>query len=264
MEKVKYCRQNEPLVFSKAVIDKLMNEMGQKWYEGYSLYSFYYYTAKWQGTNQPKATTNYVAKAFGWSDQKVQKTKKVLKKIGLIEDIVDKDDKGKVRGHFIKVNFIWDKETPINEKESTQQIHPLNNPGGGQSHPWSNLSTNALSTNNTNALSTNKEIYIVFDFWNEQKIIVHRDLDKFRSVINSALKKYSIDEIKEAILNYKKILSSSGYWWEYKWTLKEFLQRGLDKFLTVNKPFENFKRVRARAAKTLPSYYREITEEDFK
>ena len=41
------------------------------------LYCFYYYTAKWQQTNQPKATTGYAAKGLKWGIQKIQKHKKI-------------------------------------------------------------------------------------------------------------------------------------------------------------------------------------------
>jgi hypothetical protein len=112
------------------------------------------------------------------------------------------------------------------------------------------------TTENTNIYNN---IYTIFDFWNEQEIIVHRSIDKFKSAINSALKSYSLDEIKEAIINYKEILSSSEYWWNYKWTLKEFLQRGLDKFLTVNKPFENFRR---KPAESSFCYWQPFSEKD--
>ena len=70
------------------------------------LYSFYYYTAKWQKTNQPKCTTDYVAKGIGWNVAKVRKYKQKLIDLGLIEDVVAKDDKGKVAGHYIKLKYV--------------------------------------------------------------------------------------------------------------------------------------------------------------
>jgi hypothetical protein len=39
--------------------------------------------------------------------------------------------------------------------------------------------------------------------------------------------------------NYVEVLHGEQYYWSHKWTLKEFLTRGLDKFLTVNKPLDN-------------------------
>ena len=53
-----------------------------------ALYTFYCYTATWQKTNQPKATTNFTAKGLKWSEEKVRKIKKILKSIGLIEEAI--------------------------------------------------------------------------------------------------------------------------------------------------------------------------------
>jgi AraC-like DNA-binding protein len=84
-------------------------------------------------------------------------------------------------------------------------------------------------------------IYIVFEFWNEQKIIAHRKLtDRIKRKISGALRDYALEEIKTAIQNYATILKGKEYYWTHKWTLEEFLQRGLEKFLT-DACFENFK-----------------------
>ena len=75
-------------------------------------YTFYYYTAKWQQTNQPKCTTNYVSKGLHWDFRKVRRVKKQLIEFGLIEDarIVDSQTK-RVQGYYIKMNYIFKKET---------------------------------------------------------------------------------------------------------------------------------------------------------
>ncbi|MCK5610008.1 replication protein [Candidatus Pacearchaeota archaeon] len=86
-----------------------------------------------------------------------------------------------------------------------------------------------------------ESIYSVFKYWNEQGITKHKIIDKYKPSINAALKDYPEEEIKKAISNYNKILNDSAYYWTHKWTLKEFLQRGLDKFRDENKPFDNYK-----------------------
>src|SRR4030066_1020591 len=71
-----YDVQKEPLIFSKNLMDILLKTP----YPGdtISLFCFYYYTAKWQHTNQIKATTAYTAKGLHWSEQRVRKEKKKL------------------------------------------------------------------------------------------------------------------------------------------------------------------------------------------
>ena len=87
----------------------------------------------------------------------------------------------------------------------------------------------------------NKYIYSVFEFWNEQKIIAHRKLTvRIKRKISGALRDYALEEIKTAIQNYATILKGKEYYWTHKWTLEEFIQRGLEKFLT-DACFENFK-----------------------
>ena len=100
-------------------------------------------------------------------------------------------------------------------------------------------STTTSSTTPTSL--KNKDIYIIFDFWNSQGITKHKTIDKSKPSINAAIKEYSEDEIKKAIINYNTILNDSTYYWTHKWTLKEFLQRGMDKFRDENNPFDNYK-----------------------
>lgn len=78
-----------------------------------SLYTFYYYTAKWQKTNQPKASIAYVAKGLHWNKDKVIKVKKQLEELGLIEEIrrVDEQTK-KVTGWYIRIVDLWKTEEP--------------------------------------------------------------------------------------------------------------------------------------------------------
>lgn len=128
-----------------------------------ALYNFYYYTAKWQETNQPKCTTGYTADGLKWSEAKVRRAKKELMRLGLVEDVQQKVN-GKVTGCFIKLNYILKQETihhpndfsQCENNEGNNQIHPNDFPQGGNVHRVENLQTNALSSNNINALSSNK------------------------------------------------------------------------------------------------------------
>jgi len=112
--------------------------------------------------------------------------------------------------------------------------------------------SNAKVTESKQSLDTNKKdkkdkninnIYkVIFEHWNSKKIVVHRSLtDKIKRKINSALKNYTVEEIKKAIDNYDTVLKGEQYYWTYKWTLEEFLQRGFERFYT-DACFENFKK----------------------
>ena len=144
MKKVSYNKNQEPLVVSKPIMDVLLQQ--KKYSDLISLYLFYYYTAKWQQTDQTYATTAYTAEGMYWTEKKVRSVKKVLISLGLIEDITRRDENTQtILGHYIKVHFKWD-------------FHTVGYPHCAKSHSVDNSPPNALENNNINALENNKEI----------------------------------------------------------------------------------------------------------
>jgi hypothetical protein len=111
-----------------------------------ALYDFYYYTAKWQKTNRPKASDSYCMKALKWGNRRLTKTKKRLIELKLIEQVNTKDKKGKVNGWYIKLNYIWGNKS--NQKCS---IHKCQDPLVDDN------TTNALSVSSINALSVSNK-----------------------------------------------------------------------------------------------------------
>ncbi len=144
--KIKYNIQGEPIVISKSISDLFLKQSHPD--RLMALYWFYYYTAKWQQTNQPKCTTEYVSRGLNWGKEKVRKVKKELARLHLIEDIkVIDPGTGKITGWYIQVHFIW----------GSNKNHPKDLPHTGFDHTVGNPRTNALSTSKVNALSTIKE-----------------------------------------------------------------------------------------------------------
>lgn len=152
-----YDSEQEPIVLSKAVLNLFLKNENEKPGDLISLYAFYYYTAKWQKTNQPYATIGYVSKGLKIGEHKVRRIKKELIKLGLIEDLQTTDASGKITGHYVLVKFIWRAETV------KQLNHPSENNKGGEkttlpeNHSVGNGKGNALSFNNKNALSFNNK-----------------------------------------------------------------------------------------------------------
>ena len=80
----------------------------------------------------------------------------------------------------------------------------------------------------------------ILECWNRARIIRHRKMTTKAEVrLRSALKDYTIEEIKKAIINYGKIVNNPKYFFKYKWTLEEFLMRGIAKFVN-DECFKNF------------------------
>lgn len=86
----------------------------------------------------------------------------------------------------------------------------------------------------------------IYIYWNSLEIIVHRDYPScgkstLQNILDKLSKNYTEDEIKQTILNYKKILDSDQHFFNYKWGLADFLQRGFEKFVHWDVADQNYK-----------------------
>jgi hypothetical protein len=157
-----YNINQEPIVISKITSDIILN---QNFLKGIvykhpgdlmALYWFYYYTAKWQKTNNPKATTSYAAKGLKWSEDRIRQTKKQLIKLELIEDITSRNkDTNQITGHYIYVKFIWWDKFNINtfNKEKTPK------PAYGSPQGMGIIESNSFSSSSRNSLNIDIDIY---------------------------------------------------------------------------------------------------------
>lgn len=119
-EGCKYDNHDEPISLSPHLLNFLLRQPDGS--NLYALYSFYYATAKWQETKQPKATNFYVGKGLFWGEGKVKKYKRQLIKLGLIENIVNKSSTGLFNGSYIRVHSIWSGKL-TNNKPIWNSIH---------------------------------------------------------------------------------------------------------------------------------------------
>lgn len=94
---------DELVIIPKETIDKLFKLENPS--DCIALYMLYYKTAKWQKTNQPKATDSYVAKCLCWGTSKIRNTKQILKECGLI-DVVQNRVNGKIQGWYVRVSYL--------------------------------------------------------------------------------------------------------------------------------------------------------------
>lgn len=165
------------IIFTKATFERLLRT--ENFEELWALYSFYAYTSKWQETRQPKATVSYVAKGMKWDRKKVMKYRLKLKELGLIEDVIRKDNVGKILGHYVKINYVLNEDSTkdilveLRKKfhspddgdsgKTSKNFHSPKKPQCGSSHSVGISSPNAynnkemLSTNSLNAEPFNKK-----------------------------------------------------------------------------------------------------------
>jgi len=149
-----------------------------------------------------------------------------IKKLKTMGNLDIKED----RQYSIITILNWGAYQGINLKEDSEEDHQRT--GKGQAKDTDN------NDNNVNKIYT-----LVFDHWNTQKIIVHRKpSDKDMPAIKGALKDFTQDSILKAITNYSGVLQSPDHYFKHSWTLRDFLQRGLHKFVDEADPFNNFKK----------------------
>ena len=91
------------LIVNRTTIERIFEST--KAVDCLALYLFYYKTAKWQGTNRPKAADTYVRKCLGWGQVRLNTTKKALRELGLIETIRGTKG-GKIVGWYVEVKYI--------------------------------------------------------------------------------------------------------------------------------------------------------------
>ena len=81
--------------------------------------------------------------------------------------------------------------------------------------------------------------------WNQYPNLTTHKVETIKRGMKPALlnkiARYTPQELTTAIKNFSGILSSKEHQWSYKWSLDEFLRRGLDRFLDECKPWDREK-----------------------
>jgi len=89
-----------------------------------------------------------------------------------------------------------------------------------------------------------KSVYTkLLSHWNSLNLIKHKKIpdDRTYGHINGRLDDgYTQKEILQAMSNYAYIINGKKYFWSYKWTLGEFVKRGLDKFMDLEVAKKNY------------------------
>lgn len=109
------------------------------------------------------------------------------------------------------------------------------------------------SYENEKELSKHKENMMfmeLFKFWNRQPYLIKHTLGTItrnKSEIKGIVKsvgngdmEVGLKAVNESIKNYNYIFKDDRYWYTHTWTLINFLRRGVDNFISHNKPYERF------------------------
>lgn len=83
----------------------------------------------------------------------------------------------------------------------------------------------------------------LFDLWNSLGVIKHKKLtgDMTRA-IKATSRDFSVAEISQAMKNYAHIVNDEQCFFKFRWTMEDFLKRGLRKFLDLEVALNNYRR----------------------
>lgn len=118
------------------------------------------------------------------------------------------------------------KENILKESKELEQTKDFSNQAD-TTNPSNTFNANKEIVGSSNQTCiTNDKVITIFDFWNSKNIVKHKTLsDVTNKSILKALKQYSVEQIKEYISRYKIVIDDKKYFFDYIWTLAEFLSR---------------------------------------
>ena len=88
------------------------------------VYEHLMFTARLQGTGTVKATEDYVRNALEIGEDSYKAAKKLLVDLGLIENVIRRNEAGKIVGHFVRVKAAVSPAKPQEETAPEAEIHP--------------------------------------------------------------------------------------------------------------------------------------------
>ncbi|MEI6296482.1 MAG: hypothetical protein WCO84_02430 [bacterium] len=220
------------VIIPKATMDLFLKE--KNFAKIYGLYCFYYYTARWQKTNQVWAVKSFVMKGMKIGKKAFEKAHKRLEELGLVKRFARKDENGKIKNWYVKVNYILKRTTIKSVIDQEDKKVPVVQ--GDQNVPVDLDATNALSTNSLNALSNSKykaknSIETIEEIYGHFKSKIQpgsRICPKAR--IKARLKKFSKEEIILAIDKFKTDV----------WRMANNARLGADWFFRSDQQIEKF------------------------
>jgi hypothetical protein len=158
--------------------------------------------------------------------------------------IIRKGEIGKVYNYQMNTRVAeWDGGV-LNCTELTERYRQ------GLSKKYTPVCTKMDTPSDTNSASpkesinkSKENIYTtIFDLWNSQGINEHQKLtSNIKQAIDSALNDFSQEQVCQAIINYAEIIiHPETYFFSHKWTLKDFLNKGVEKFLKRDVAQQNY------------------------
>ncbi len=195
------------------------------------LYNHLQFTTILQRTNSIKATDSYLKSGLGWGETKLKRAKTFLHKYKLISYKQDRRPDGTMGNKYIIVNTSLKHKYSFSENPETAL--PDNHPTGDEKQ---------MLLKQNKCLS--EKVKDILDHWNSHRLITHSENACARNIKQKHIEiidDFGSEIIKIAIGLYDYILHSENHYWTYKWTLWDFLIRGIDRFVPDADPLKTYK-----------------------
>lgn len=101
--------QFSPVIVTVETLQILSKQ--EKYADLLALYMAYVEMTTRQDNNSVWATTRFMSNRLHWNKDKITRVKKKLVSLSLVEDVIRKDEKGKITGHYILVKHVIKPDT---------------------------------------------------------------------------------------------------------------------------------------------------------
>jgi hypothetical protein len=191
---------------------------GRKGADAKELYEYLQYKARVSTENPIEFNDSEAMRDLGFGEKRLRYAKAKLKKMGLIGYIQERRTDGTYEARYIEI---------------------YTNPREPGDEPDLDISRGQR----VKVKDPNDDYIDILHYWNKKRIKVHSvDVFKmrFEKRHRDTIDVYGTDAVKDAIDRYVIILNSDAYFFKYKWSLWDFIARGVEKF-NDDSCFKNFK-----------------------
>ena len=212
--------------------DRIMEEWGKNWPDAFALYVKLIKQSRIQQTNQTYSLNSFLKDGLKRTEERLKKSRGILKSLWLINDIVIRDELGKIKWHYVRVNYLINEDKVrtlgIDYNLSiTPEIQGVDNTTSGKSdtNALSNININAWSSINHEIPDLNKDVKIdnmIFYTIQEDTILKHENEDPKAW---SGVLTYSQNDLdkywKDMLIEFNRYYSEPNSKWKQKRQLQK-------------------------------------------
>lgn len=147
--------------------DRILQEWWTNWPDALALYVKLIKQTRIQQTNQTYSLDSFLQNGLGWGYKRLKNAKDILYKLWLMDNVVIRDNQGKVVWHYVRVNFLINEQNVRTNGITYNLSTTYSEPVVAENQNWLD-EHKCLKNINTNALNTKKENT---EFWENSEIL---------------------------------------------------------------------------------------------